>query len=101
MLDLQNVAQLKRKRKLIMGAELVTFENTVNAIVRIIQRCGLSGCTQNFFMSFFKYYMQIICRVDYWAEITVIAQSKIISAYHQLRPMKKKKFVSGFLGPKP
>ena len=35
-----------------MGAEFVTFNNTVNAIVRIIRRCDLSGCTKNFFLSF-------------------------------------------------
>ena len=32
LLDLQNIAQLKRKRKLIMGAEFVTFDNAVNAM---------------------------------------------------------------------
>ena len=53
MLDLQNIAQLKRKRKLITGAEFVTFDNTVNAIVRIIRRCGLSGCTQKTFLCLF------------------------------------------------
>ena len=32
LLDLQNIAQLKRKRKLIMGAEFVTFDHAVNAM---------------------------------------------------------------------
>ena len=35
-----------------MGAEFVTFDNAVNAMPRIIQRCGLYGCTQKLFMSF-------------------------------------------------
>ena len=49
---MQNIAQLKRKRKLIMGAEFVTFDNAVNAMPRIIRRCGLYGCTQKLLMSF-------------------------------------------------
>ena len=52
LLDLQNIAQLKRKRKLIMGAKFVTFDNAVNAMPRIIRKCGLYGCTQKLFMSF-------------------------------------------------
>ena len=35
-----------------MGAEFVTFDNAVNAMPRIIRRCGLYGCTQKLFMSF-------------------------------------------------
>ena len=52
-----------------MGAEFVTFDNAVNAMVCFIRRCGFSGFTQNIFMSF--YYLRIIRRAVYWAEITV------------------------------
>ena len=59
----------KRKRKLIMGAEFVTFDNAVNTMPHILRICGLYGCTQKLFMSF--YYLRIIRRADYRAEITV------------------------------
>ena len=65
LLDLQNIAQLKRKRKLIMGAEFVTFDNAVNTMPSILRRCGLNGCTQKLFMSF-------LLPADYRAKITVI-----------------------------
>ena len=35
-----------------MGAEFFTFDYAVNAMVRTIRRCVLSGSTQNFLMSF-------------------------------------------------
>ena len=35
-----------------MGAEFITFDNAVNAMMRIIRRCSLSGCIQKLFMSF-------------------------------------------------
>ena len=41
-----------------MGAEFVTFDYAVNAMVRTIRRCVLSGSTQNFRMSF-------LLRADY------------------------------------
>ena len=59
-----------------MGAEFVTFDNAVNAMLRIIRRCGLYGCTQNFLCLF--YYLRIIRRADYRAEITVVQNKKIV-----------------------
>ena len=69
MLNLQKIAQLQRKKQLIMGAEFITFDNAVNDMVHIIQRCGLSGGTQNFFISFLL--PAVIRCADYWAEIRV------------------------------
>ena len=58
MLDLQKIAQLKRKRKLITGAEFITFDNTANAMVRIIPKCLLLKT--------------FLLPADYRAEITVL-----------------------------
>ena len=74
LLDLQNIAQLKRKRKLIMGAEFVTFDNAVNAMP-LLCRVSYEGAAymavlKNFLCLF--YYLRIIRRADYRAEITVV-----------------------------
>ena len=63
------MVRLQQKRKLIIGANFVTFVYAVNAMVRTIQRYVLSDSTQNYLMSFC--YVLIIRRTDYRAEIEV------------------------------
>ena len=70
---MQNIAQLKRKKKLIMGAEFVTFDNAVNAmplLCRVLyEGAAYMAVLKNFLCLF--YYLRIIRRADYRAEITV------------------------------
>ena len=76
MLGLENIAQLKRKRKLItcMGAEFITFDNAVDAmplLCRVLyEGAAYMAVLKNFLCLF--YYLRIICRADYRAEITVL-----------------------------
>ena len=73
LLDLQNIAQLKRKRKLIMGAEFITFDNAVNAmplLCRVLyEGAAYMAVLKNFLCLFC--YLRIIRRADYQVEITV------------------------------
>ena len=53
MLDLHKIAQLKRKRKLIMGAEFITCDNAVNALLGAYYRkVRLIRLYSKLFMSF-------------------------------------------------
>ena len=60
---------IKMKRKLIMGAEFVTFDNAVNAMLRIIRGAAFLAVLKTFLCLF--YYLRIIRRADYRVEIMV------------------------------
>ena len=76
-----------------MGAEFVTFDNAVNAmplLCRVLyEGAAYMAVLKNFFCLF--YYLRIIRRADYRAEITVFVAIQQITQMHlglQLRTYK-------------